>query len=158
LPVSIGGKFQSGDGLDIEGGLRFSYTIPEAAGMDSRILIGGIDSLMQQAMQIKAIPGGQVLVAKDQKVVFYKAYGLQSYSDTIKVKKDDLYDLASVTKISSAMAALMKLYDEGRFDLNGTLADYLPKFKHSNKADITFRDILTHQARFRPWIPFYQDM
>src|SRR5690606_5054147 len=101
---------------------------------------------------------GQVLVAKDQKVVFYKAYGLQSYSDTIKVKKDDLYDLASVTKISSAMAALMKLYDEGRFDLNGTLADYLPKFKHSNKADITFRDILTHQARFRPWIPFYQDM
>lgn len=158
LPVSIGEKFQSGDGLDIKGGLRFSYTIPEAAGMDSRILIGGIDSLMQQAMQIKAIPGGQVLVAKDQKVVFYKAYGLQSYSDTIKVKKDDLYDLASVTKISSAMAALMKLYDEGRFDLNGTLADYLPKFKHSNKADITFRDILTHQARFRPWIPFYQDM
>ncbi|WP_236027399.1 glycoside hydrolase family 3 N-terminal domain-containing protein [Gelidibacter pelagius] len=158
LPVSIGEKFHSGDGLEIEGGLRFSYTLPEAVGMDSKVLVNGIDSLMQQAMQMKAIPGGQVLVAKNQKVVFYKAYGLQSYNDTIKVKKDDLYDLASVTKISSAMAALMKLYDEGKFDLDGTLADYLPKFKSSNKADISFRDILTHQARFRAWIPFYKDM
>ncbi|MBA6151389.1 serine hydrolase [Gelidibacter gilvus] len=158
LPVSIGGKFQAGDGLQIKGGLRLSYTLPEAAGMDSKVLVNGIDSLMHQAMQMKAIPGGQVLVAKDQKVVFYKAYGLQSYNDTIKVKKDDLYDLASVTKISSAMAALMKLYDEGKFDLDGTLADYLPKFKNSNKADISFRDILTHQARFRAWIPFYKEM
>lgn len=158
LPVSVGEKFKSGDGLETEGGLRFSYTLPEEVGMDSEILISGIDSLMQQAMKIKAIPGGQVLVAKDQKVIFYKAYGLHRYSDTIKVKKGDLYDLASVTKVSSSMAALMKLYDEGKFKLDNTLADYLPKFERSNKADINFHDILTHQARFQPWIPFYKNM
>lgn len=158
LPVSIGEKFRSGDGLVVKGGIRLGYTMPEAVGMDSKILVSGIDSLMQQAMEAEAIPGGQVLVARDQKVVFYKAYGEHSYFDTIRVKKNDLYDLASVTKITATMPALMKLYDEGKFRLDGTLADHLSSFKRSNKADIPFTDILTHQARFQPWIPFWKNM
>lgn len=157
LPVSVGDKFKSGEGLEVRGGLRFSYTLPEEVGMDSGILIGRIDSLMNQAMEAKAIPGGQILVAKDQKVIFHKAYGKHVYHDTIKVKKEDLYDLASVTKISTSMAALMKLYDEGKFELDGTLADHLPKFNRSNKADISYRDILTHQARLPSGIPFWQN-
>ena len=158
LPVSVGDKFQSGEGLEIQGGIRFSYTFPEEAGMDSKILNRGIDSLMQQAIEAKAIPGGQVLVARNQKVIFHKTYGEHVYHDTIRVKKNDLYDLASVTKISSALPALMKLYDQERFDLDQTLADHLPKFGRSNKDDIPYRDILTHQARFQPWIPFWQNM
>lgn len=157
LPVSVGAKFKAGDGLDIEGGLRLSYAIPEDAGMDSGILHKRIDSLMQEAMNAKAIPGGQVLVARNQKVVFHKAYGTQVYHDTIKVKKEDLYDLASVTKISASMAALMKLYDEDKFHPNQNLATHLPSFRGSNKADIPYRDILTHQARFQPWIPFWKN-
>lgn len=55
------------------------------------------------------------------------------------------------------MAALMKLYEEGTFDLDGTLADHLPNFGRSNKKDIPYYDILTHQARFQPWIPFWRN-
>lgn len=157
LPVSVGEKFRSGDGLEVEGGIRFSYSLPEDVGMDSKTLNVGIDSLMNRAMEIKAIPGGQILVAKNQKVVFHKAYGEHVYHDTIRVKKDDLYDIASVTKISSAMAALMKLYDEDKFRLEGTLADHLSSFRRSNKATITYRDILTHQGRLKPWIPFWKN-
>ncbi len=157
LPVGIGKKFSAGDGVDVKGGIRFKYTIPEDAGMDSEILFTGIDSLVAQAIEAKAIPGCQVLVAKDKKIIFYKAYGFQQYSDTIKVKRTDLYDLASVTKISTSVPALMKLYDEGTFKLDATLPDYLPSFKHSNKADIPMYDILTHQARFKPWIPFWKN-
>ena len=157
MPVSAGNKFSAGDGIDVHGGIRFSYTLPEDAGMDSEILFGRIDSLVTQALDAKAIPGCQVLVARDKKVVMYKAYGLHEYSDTVQVKLTDLYDLASVTKISAALPALMKLYDEGKFKLDATLADYLPKFKRSNKADIPLRDILTHQGRFVPWIPFWKN-
>ncbi|WP_029036404.1 glycoside hydrolase family 3 N-terminal domain-containing protein [Salinimicrobium xinjiangense] len=157
LPVSVGEKFKAGDGLEVQGGIRFSYTLPEAAGMDSEILHTRIDSLMNLAMQMKATPGAQILVARNRKVVFHKAYGEHTYFDTIKVKKDDVYDLASVTKISATMAALMKLNEQGKFQLDGTLADHLPSFRRSNKADIPFTDILTHQARFRPWIPFWKD-
>jgi beta-N-acetylhexosaminidase len=157
LPVSIGKKFASGHGIDITGGIRFKYTIPEDAGMISDILLERVDSLVNQALAIKAIPGCQVLVAKDKKVVMHKAYGYHDYSDTIKVKLTDLYDLASVTKISTGLPSLMKLYDEGLFKLDATLGNYLPKFKRSNKADIPMYDILTHQARFKPWIPFWKN-
>ncbi len=157
LPVSIGNKFASGFGLEVTGGIRFKYTIPEDAGMDSRILYNGVDSLVNQAFGVRAIPGCLVFVARDMKVVMYKAYGYQDYADTIKVKLTDLYDLASVTKVSTGLPSLMKLYDEGKFKLDNTLGDYLPKFKKSNKKDIPMYDILTHQARFKPWIPFWKN-
>ncbi|MDT0642731.1 glycoside hydrolase family 3 N-terminal domain-containing protein [Zunongwangia sp. F363] len=157
LSVSVGKKFKAGEGLDVKGGIRFKYSTPEDAGMDSKILYGQVDSLMNQAINAKAIPGGQIFVARDGKVVLYKAYGLHRYSDTVKVERTDLYDLASVTKISSALPALMKLYDEGKFSLEAGIDDYLPDFKNSNKADIPFRQILTHQARFKPWIPYWKN-
>jgi CubicO group peptidase (beta-lactamase class C family) len=50
----------------------------------------------------------------------------------------------------------MKLYDEKKFSLDARLGDYLPKFKHSNKADIPMRDILAHQGRLVPFIAFWQ--
>lgn len=157
LPVSIGSKFSAGYGIDVRGGIRFKYTLPEDAGMSSEILFRKVDSLVNQALQQKAIPGCQVLVAKDKKVVMYKAYGLQDHSDTVKVKLTDLYDLASVTKVSTGLPSLMKLYDEKKFDVNRPLGSYLKDFKGSNKADIPLRDILAHQARFAPWIPFWQN-
>ncbi len=156
LPVTVGDKFKAGDGLDLKTNLRFKYTVPEDAGMNSKKLGTAIDSLMQQAIEAKATPGGVVLVAKDQKVVFHKAYGLHKYSDTIVVEKTDLYDLASVSKISTALPALMKLYDERKFDLEAGIEDYLPFFRNSNKSDIPFRQILAHQARFKPWIPYWK--
>jgi len=157
LPVSVGSKFKAGDGLEVKGHIRFNYTLPEDAGMNSQVLQAGIDSLMWEAIHNKAIPGGQVLVAKDQKVVFYKAYGLHSYFDTVEVKKTDIYDLASISKVTTALPAVMKLHDEGKFDLEAGIDDYLPYYKGSNKADVPFRDILAHQARFKPWIPYWQN-
>ncbi|MEX2234580.1 MAG: glycoside hydrolase family 3 N-terminal domain-containing protein [Cyclobacteriaceae bacterium] len=155
MPVSAG-TFSAGDGIGVQGGIRFGYSLPEDVGMDSEVLFGRVDSMVNQALDAKAIPGCQILIARDKKVVLNKAYGLHTYSDTIKVKTTDLYDLASITKISTSMAALMKLFDEGKFKLNATLGDHLPKFKRSNKADLTFREILTHQAGFIPFIPFHQ--
>ncbi|SDR91045.1 glycoside hydrolase family 3 N-terminal domain-containing protein [Christiangramia echinicola] len=157
LPVTVGEKFEAGDGLDVKGGIRFKYTVPEDAGMNSKKLGNAVDSLMHQAMNAKATPGGVVLVAKDQKVVLHKAYGFHKYSDTIKVEKTDLYDLASVSKISTALPAIMKLSDEGKFDLEAGIDDYLPYFRNSNKEGIAFRQILAHQARFKPWIPYWKN-
>jgi beta-N-acetylhexosaminidase len=158
LPVSIGNKFKAGEGIDVNGGIRLSYSMPEAVGMNSEVLERGIDSLMQQAMKLRATPGGQVLVAKDQKVIFYKAYGEHVYHDTIPVEKTDLYDLASVTKIAATMPALMKLYDLDKFELDQSLSDHLRDFRRSNKASVPYRDILAHQAGFQPWIPFWKNM
>jgi beta-glucosidase-like glycosyl hydrolase/CubicO group peptidase (beta-lactamase class C family) len=158
LPVTVSSQFGLNKGLTTASLSRFRYGIPEEVGLDSRLLSHKIDSLAQLAITSKAIPGCQVLVAKDGKVIFQKSYGYQTYENKIPVSNQDEYDLASITKISASLPALMRLSDEGKFDVDKTLNDYLPKmFKRSNKRDLTFREILTHQARLKAWIPFWQE-
>ncbi|MFD2999337.1 glycoside hydrolase family 3 N-terminal domain-containing protein [Pontibacter toksunensis] len=156
LPVAVSGAFKLGDGLKTEGGLRLAYSVPEAVGIKTKDL-AGIDSLVAQAMQEKAAPGAQVLVAKDGKIIYQKAFGYHTYENETPVHNNDLYDLASLTKISTSLAAFMKLKGEGKFDPDNTLSTYLPLAKGTNKEQLNYRDILTHQARLQSWIPFWKE-
>jgi CubicO group peptidase (beta-lactamase class C family) len=97
------------------------------------------------------------MAARKGVVVFRKAYGYQTYDNRIAVKEDDLYDLASVTKIASTLAGLMVLDSEGKFSPDKTLGYYLPEFKRTNKGDIGMRDFLTHQAGLTPYISFWKE-
>ncbi|WP_225988106.1 glycoside hydrolase family 3 N-terminal domain-containing protein [Rufibacter sp. LB8] len=156
LPVNVSSAFRINDGLTTQAGLRFAYTVPEAVGLNSKDLIG-IDSLVNQAIQQKATPGAQVLVAKGGKVIYQKSFGYHTYENQTPVTNTDLYDLASVTKITAAMSAYMKLSGEGRFDVDKTMGEYIPMMKGSNKENLKYRDILTHQARLKSWIPFWKE-
>ncbi len=156
LPVTVSNAFKVGDGLKTQGAVRFAYTQPEAVGLKAADL-AGIDSLVAQAMAQGATPGAQVLVAKDGKVIYQKAFGYHTYAQEQPVQITDLYDLASVTKISTSLAAFMKLAGEGRFDVDRTLGEYLPLMQGSNKANLKYRDILTHQAGLKAWIPFWKE-
>ncbi|WP_375583575.1 glycoside hydrolase family 3 N-terminal domain-containing protein [Cyclobacterium xiamenense] len=154
LPVAINSHFGLGDGIKLSGGFRLAYTQPEALGINTEQL-QGIDSLMHLAIREKAIPGAQVLIAKEGKVFYHKAFGHHTYDSLQQVRIDDLYDLASITKISTSLAAFMHLKGLGKFDENQTLGTYLPAARGTNKEDLRYRDILTHQARLRAWIPFW---
>jgi CubicO group peptidase (beta-lactamase class C family) len=143
----------SGNGAQ---GIRLAYGSAEAMGMDLEMLNNKIDTIADRAISTQACPGMQVLVARKGKVVFYKSYGFHTYDKLQTVQSDDIYDLASVTKVTSVLPALMQLYGQGRFDLNATLADYMPSFSNSNKAELKWRQILAHNARLKPWIPFWR--
>ncbi|WP_437179404.1 glycoside hydrolase family 3 N-terminal domain-containing protein [Pontibacter vulgaris] len=156
LPVTVSNSFKIGDGLQTQGGVRLAYSVPEAVGIRTQDL-AGIDSLVHQAIAEKATPGAQVLVAKNGKVIYYKSFGYHTYDNKTPVHNTDLYDMASVTKISTSLAAFMKLKGEGRFDVDKTLGEYLPLVKGTNKENLKYRDILTHQARLYAWIPFWKE-
>ena len=160
LPVTVNQSFRVGDGLQIQPNGRLKYTIPEEVGIDGRYLTQQVDSLVNVALTEKATPGCVIQMAKDGKVIFQKAYGQQTFDASLgaepqPVELTDLYDMASVTKVSASVPALMRLVDEGKFDLNRTMADYLPFLKKSNKASLNWRDVLTHQARLKAFIPFW---
>ncbi|MDI9876773.1 glycoside hydrolase family 3 N-terminal domain-containing protein [Flectobacillus rivi] len=157
LPVTVNTAFKYNDGISTKALQRFEYTVPEAVGIDSKYLGARIDSIVTTAIDRKATPGAVVLVAKNGKVIFHKAYGKHTYEGNQKVALTDLYDLASVTKISTSVAAMMRMSDEGKFSLSSTMGDMIPDWKNSNKAGLIYKDILTHQARLRAWIPFWQD-
>ncbi|MBN1132580.1 MAG: serine hydrolase [Bacteroidales bacterium] len=154
IPVSAGSRYRAGSGKDTDGGIRLSYSIPEDAGMNYDTLLR-IDSLVEDAIRQKATPGCQVLVARKGRVVWHKAYGYHTYQNRMEVKWNDLYDLASVTKIVATIPALMLLRGEGKFHEDSLLKTCLPEVDHNAKGDLIIRDILSHQAGLASWIPFY---
>ena len=156
LPVTVNENFRAGDGLDSPKGLRLQYSQPEAVGMD-RIILSQIDTLVTEAIKEKAIPGAVVLVAKDGKIIYNKAFGHHTYDSLQQVKTDDLYDLASLTKVSASLPALMKLHSEGKINLDDPISKYIKVFRRKGKRDITFREALTHQAGLKAWIPFWKN-
>jgi len=133
---------------------RLQYTVPEDAGISTSSLIG-IDNIAVEAMQEQATPGCVVLVAKDGKVIFNKAYGYHTYSKTMPDKLTDIFDVASMTKISATTMEAMQLTDQGKLNVDSTLGYYLPQARKTNKNDLTVREVLEHQAGLIPDIPTF---
>ncbi len=135
---------------------RLGFVLPEELGIDGEKLEHAIDSIVNEGLRSNAFPGCQILAAKDGKVFFHKTYGYHTYDSLITVGKEDIYDLASVTKVTAATAGLMKLHDDGLFDLDVPAKTYWPDFKWTRKANLTFRAILAHNARLKSWIPYWK--
>jgi beta-N-acetylhexosaminidase len=155
LSVSASSDFKRGSGIATNK-TRLEYTIPEEIGISSAKL-SGIDTIAINGIKQNVYPGCVILAAKDGKVFYEKSFGTRNYKDTAKVRLDDLYDLASVTKIAATTVALMKLSGEKKFDINGTLSTILPEAAKSDKKNIMIKDILTHQAGLKPDIFFYKE-
>ncbi len=153
LPVSAGKAFPSGKGIETEV-CRLAYVTPENLDINKEPL-AKIDSIIRDAMKKKAFPGCQILAAKDGKVFLNKSYGYHTYDKKIKVKNTDIYDIASITKIAATTPIIMQLYDKGFLHIDKRLSDYFPALAMTNKKNLIIRDILSHQAKLKSWIPYY---
>ena len=154
LPVSIGTFFSAGHGILTKAIGRLSYGFPESVNMDSASL-HKIDSIAEYAVREQMTPGIQLLVARKGKVVYEKCFGYHTYDKTSKVKFEDLYDVASLTKILATLPLVIELVDKGVIKLESTLGELLPDYIGSNKELITIQEMLSHFAQLKPWIPFY---
>jgi beta-N-acetylhexosaminidase len=155
LPVTASEKSAFNTGVLTRKNYRLGYSLPEGVGLSSEKL-SKIDRIAKEAIAGGATPGCAILVAKDGKIVYNKVFGHHTYDKKREVKEDDLYDLASVTKIAAATIAVMKLQDEGLLDIDRPLAEYLPELEGSNKGNLALREILAHRAGLEGWIPFYR--
>ncbi|RLD30041.1 MAG: beta-N-acetylglucosaminidase [Bacteroidetes bacterium] len=154
LPVSIGNEYKVGHGIHYPSASRLSYGLPERVGMNSERL-KKIDSVAQYAVDSLMTPGIQLIVARKGKVVYNKNFGKHTYIGKEKVKFNDIYDVASLTKILATIPLLMELEEQGIVSLDSKLSQLLPEYKKSNKKDVTIKRMLSHYAKLRPWIPFY---
>lgn len=159
LPVTVSTDIVVGDGVKSIVPSRMDRATPEEVGMDGS-LFAQIDSIALDGIAKRAYPGCQILVAKDGKVIFEKSYGSPTYDEKRPVTEDDIYDLASITKIASTTLSLMKLTDEGKIDPDATLGSYLPELLKDSPehASMSLRSVLAHQAGLPAWIPFYLKM
>ena len=156
LPVTATAKYPVGLGHNIASLQRIGYSTPERVGMESDTL-SKIADLVDEMIKEKAAPGCQVLVAKNNRIVYHQSFGHHTYSKQRAVKNTDVYDLASVTKILATTLSLMHLDDRELFDVESPIKNYIPEEQNSNKADIKYADILAHRGGLISWIPFYRN-
>ena len=147
--------FRITDGLVTDDVIRLKYTVPEELNIPSEEF-SRIDTIANRAIRAGAMPGCQVLVAVDGKVIYEKGFGYHTYEKLQPVKTSDVYDLASITKIAATTLELMKLYEQKKIILDEKISKYLPEIKKSNKKNIILRDLLAHQAGLVAWIPFWK--
>lgn len=155
LPVSLGEDFPLNTILKTKSLRRLQYGTPESVGINSYKL-NKIDSLAMLGISEGMYPGAQVLVARKGKVIYQKNFGHHEYTDKIQVTDSSVYDLASLTKILASLPLIMQLVDKKELSMNTKLSEMLPEYKNSNKANITLKEMLSHYARLKAWIPFYR--
>ncbi len=154
LPVTISKEIPLKTSFQTKSLRRLQYGTPESVGMNSYKL-QKIDSLAEVGIKDNMYPGAQILVARNGKVVYQKNFGYHEQDQKVAVKDNDVYDLASLTKILASLPNIIQLVDKKELTLNSKLSEMLPEYKNSNKANITLKDMLSHYARFKAWIPFY---
>ena len=137
--------------------VRLKYTVPEEVGINIADLMA-IDDIAVEAIRKKATPSAVVMVLKDGKVIFNKSYGTHTYTDLTPTRITDIYDLASVTKISATTMAVMRLLEQQKLKLDTNVGAYIPKARRTNKNEIAVRELMLHQAGLIPYIPFYRNM
>lgn len=154
LPVSTH-DFDAGKGIHKDAWDVIRYSMPEELGITSASF-DSISFIIDKAIRDSVFPGCQVLIARDNTIIYNKAFGYHTYAKEQKVKPEDLYDIASVTKIASTALACMLLYDKHKLDPDAKVSKYLPEFRKTDKKDITVARVMAHQAGFKSWIPFWK--
>ena len=155
LPVGISKAFPEGSGMSNETSNILYREIPEELGLSTELL-NQIDIIAQDGVNKGAYPGCQVLVAKDGKIIYDKQFGHSTYESNQPIQSTDLYDIASVTKISATLLAVMDLVSKDQLSLDDNLGKHLGRMvKNTDYADLKLREILAHQAGLAAWIPFY---
>jgi CubicO group peptidase (beta-lactamase class C family) len=101
---------------------------PEDVGLSSQRL-SRIDNMVEEHLKNQFIPGAVVLIARNGKIVYHKAYGFSDIEKGVALKKDDIFRIASQSKAITSLAVMM-LWEEGKFLLDDPLSKYIPEFKN----------------------------
>jgi len=137
---------------------RLQYSYGTSSGLDLKKLTKKIDAIAQEAIDKQATPGAVVMVIKDGQVLLEKSYGYHTYSRAVPTRINDIFDLASVSKIAGTTPAIMRLTEQNVINLDSTMGYYLWQARMTNKRDIKLRSVMLHEAGFTPFIPFYRHL
>lgn len=136
-------------------------TSPESVGISAERL-ARIDKMCEEEVATGNVPGIVSLVARNGKIVHWKAYGMAENQNGRKMKRDDIFRIASQTKAITSTAVMM-LWEEGKFKLDDPISKYIPEFKNQQvlksfqysdttwtgepiKNEITIRNLLSHTS------------
>ncbi len=157
LPQTFSTRYAKGAGFTTEQ-TRLEYADASAFGIDTQQLTASIDAIAMEAVREHATPGAVVMAIKGGKVIFEKAYGYHTYDRQRPTRVADIFDMASITKITATTPTIMRLVEQGAVNLDSTMGYYLAQAQQTNKRHTKLRDVMLHEAGFIPFIPFYREL
>ena len=117
-----------------------------------------IDSMMTHALEKGFFPGAQIIVGTGDFNLISKNYGYHDYTKKQLVKTDDVFDLASMSKVLGATLVTMRLVGESKIKLTDQVGKIVPFYKNTAIADLTLFELLTHTSGLKASITFYQSL
>ncbi len=155
LNADYGGGFKKGSGYSTAK-IRLGYSSPSILSR-GKSFEKGIDSIVTLGIAAHYAPSVVVLVAKDGNVIFNKAYGSHTYEGREPTQVDDIFDMASVTKITATTPSIMRLYEQKKIGLDSLISKYVASTRNiPDKKDIRIKEALLHEAGYYPYIKFYE--
>lgn len=143
-------------------GMGNVFAQPELSTPDEESMLSepleDIDTVVQEGIDDGVMPGATVLVSRHGNIVKQDAYGYAAkyeddefteMDDPVEMEESTIFDMASISKLFTAVS-VMQLWDQGYFDLDDPMADYLPEYDTSEKRDITIKQLLTHTSGEKP--------
>ena len=117
-----------------------------------------IDSMMSNALEKGFFPGAQISVGSKDSILILKNYGYHDYSKKELVKTEDVYDLASMSKVLGATLVAMRLVGDNKIKLQDKLGDVVAVYKSTAISDLTLFELLTHTTGLKSGITSYQSL
>ncbi|MFK8061001.1 MAG: serine hydrolase domain-containing protein [Polaribacter sp.] len=106
---------------------------------------------IEKIIKAKKIPGGIITVVSKDTILFSEAYGFADAKNNVKVKENNLFKIASLTKTFTAMA-IIRLVKEGKLSLDDELKLIAPEITFINKWESThpikIKHLIEHKAGF----------
>ncbi|MFC0780966.1 serine hydrolase domain-containing protein [Flavobacterium sp. HJSW_4] len=115
-----------------------------------------IDSMMNNALKKGFFPGAQVIVGTGDFNLISKNYGYHDYTKKQLVKSEDVFDLASMSKVLGATLVTMRLVGDGKLKLTDQVGEIVSMYKNTAISDLTLFELLTHTSGLTPSITLYQ--
>src|SRR5699024_3289926 len=135
LPINIPHTYKIGAGLsNPKSTILYDRSIAAGISADS---LQEVDRIMKESIYDSNFPGGVVTVLKDGIIAYQKGFGYESYKKRKEINSNEVYDLASMTKIMATTAAIMKLVDKGKISLSDKVGSYFPEYRKGQKSNVT---------------------
>lgn len=153
FPISLDNHIQQGDHVEVPT-TRWRYVDLDDVGIDEKMETA-VSKLVRSAIKRKAFSGCQIMAVHSGKVLINQSYGHHTYSrrDKMPVRDEDLFDLASITKVAATTLATMRLYEEGHLKLESKVSEYLAIPEDSEIGTVSIKHLLTHTSGIQAAMP-----
>ena len=150
LPVTLNNDYKIGHGIVVKKNSKI-FKVTNNIKLEKTI------SVIEKAISDSIFPGAQIFVSKENEIFLNEGFGNFTYdTNSNKVDKESIYDIASLTKVLSATPVVMKLLQRKRIGLDYPLYHFYPEFSIGEKKELTIRHLLTHTSGLPAYIEYYK--